>query len=83
MDIQSPRYVVAYCKNFGQGLSGFRYSEVICYGYTKTYQEALKLKEYMEQQTRSGLIMTIKYENWLRKNAPAYNGEEFSKIYYR
>ena len=77
-----PKYVVVLCKQFGTGTPGWRLHEVDSYCFAENYITAKQTVDEWKYCNSGGLSFMIKYENWLAKNGPSYDGKPFLEQRY-
>ena len=75
----APKYVIVSCRHFGTGLSGWRLSEVDRYCFAENYGKAKLIVEQWKVYGYGKLSFMIKYENWLGKGGPAYDGRPYDE----
>ena len=74
-----PKYVVVSCSHFGTGTPGWRLHEVDRYCFAENYGKAKMLVERWNTYSHGKLSFMVKYENWLDKGGPLYDGRPYSE----
>ena len=76
----SPKYVVVTCGKFGTGNVGWRLHEIDRYCFTENYGQAKLLVQQWNRSSHGKLTFMIKYENWLDKGGPIYDGRPYLEV---
>ncbi len=74
-----PKYVVVSCGRFGKGNMGWRLHEVDHYCFAENYGNAKMLVDRWNHYGYGKLSFMIKYENWLNKGGPLYDGKPYAE----
>ena len=79
MHDESPKYVIVSCGRFGTGNVGWRLHEVDRYCFAENYGKAKLLVERWNEYGYGKLAFMVKYENWLSKGGPLYDGRPYTE----